>query len=147
MKSVWFSLFAVAFYAAANVLLEQKLSKYNNLTIIVCYAAVITGCAFLLRQTTKTSDPSYAFPSGSDLGLVLFLGLLFVAADYFYIGAYTTGGNLLTITSIMIMFPVLASVIKFLWVGAVPNRYHVLGYVVAAIAVILIAKGNMIQEK
>jgi len=41
------------------------------------------------------------------------------------------------------MVPIMAQLIKMLWSGGSFNRYHVIGYVLAALAVILINKGNV----
>ena len=144
MKTVLFSLIAMFGYAASNVLLEQKLSKFNNLTIMVCYTATILVIAAVVRHFVKTEDPSFSFPVGWDLLWMLILCFAFFGADYFYIGAFTTGGSLLTIASIIVMFPVFASLIRFVWVREMPNLYHVGGYILAVAAILLVAKGNML---
>jgi len=133
------------FYAGANVLMEMKFSKYNNLTIMVCYAAVIFIVAATVRRMVYVEGAGFEFPTGTALALVIVLGLLFAFADYFYIGAYTNGGNLITVTTITVMFPVFASLLKFALTRSLPNIWQVAGYITAAVAVVLVTKGNMIK--
>lgn len=142
MKPVIFALVSMFCYALCNVILELKLSKYNNLTIMVCYGAIIFAMAFSFLQATKTSDPSFDFPKGGSLVATIVVGLLFFAADYFYIGAYTNGGNLATITIITVMCPVFASSIKYCLTKNLPNVWQVGGYSMAFIAIVLIVIGN-----
>ncbi|MDP2651754.1 MAG: EamA family transporter [bacterium] len=141
-KPIIFSLLAAVFYAATNVVLEQKFAKFNVLTLMCVYLWPILICAVVGRWLTKSSDPSFDFPVGLNLAILVVLGLIWTAADYFYIGAFTNGGSLLTITSIMMMFPVFASLFKFLWVGGLPNMWQVSGYFLAAGAVFLVSKGG-----
>lgn len=143
MKPVIFAVLATLCYAAANLIMDQRFAKYNNLTVMVCYSLVIFLSASLLRQITKTNDPSFNFPQGSSLVWVVIMGLIFTAADYFYIGAYTNGGSLMTVTSIIVMFPVFAGVLKYLWTGDSPNGWQVGSCLVAIVAVLMAAKGSV----
>ena len=143
MKPVLFSLVATVCYALCSVLLELKLSKINNLTLMILYASIIWISAVVVRQMVKTDDPSFSFPTGSTLAVAIVLGLIFTVADYCYVGAYNQGGTVLTITSITLLIPVLASLIKFGVTKQAPNLWQVSGYVLAAGAVVLVAKGGM----
>lgn len=146
MKPVLYALVAMFSYAIANVLLELKFSKANTFTLVASYASVIVILAFIGRYITKTEDPSFNWPSGETLGLVVVLGLLMAAGDYFYVGAYTAGGSLMTVASIVAMFPVFASIVKFFATGSVPTRWHMAGYACAALAVFLVSKGSSLQK-
>jgi hypothetical protein len=73
---------------------------------------------------------------------VIAVGALFFVADLFYVGAYTNGGSLLAITTLVVLFPAIAQLIKFTWVGGRMNYYYLVGYILAALAVILIGKGS-----
>lgn len=52
-------------------MLELKLSKINNLTLMVLYASIICISAGVTRQLVKTDDPIFSFPTGSTLLLVI----------------------------------------------------------------------------
>ena len=143
-KPVIFSLLALMCYSVTNVILEQKFSKFNNLTLMCVYMVPILVVAFIGRTIVKTSDSAFNFPVGQDLLLLVAIGVIFAAADYFYIGAYTNGGDLGTITCIIAMLPVVASIMKFVWTQSLPNGYQMAGYVLAFLAVLLVSKGSTV---
>ena len=148
MKPVIFSIFAMVFYAVSNVLLESKLSKYNTFTLMISYLSVILFISILGRFLIKTNDGLiFEFPTGWQLLLVIALGVIMFAADAFYIGAYTVGrGSIMTITCITVMFPVFAALIKFVINRDLPNMWQISGFALAAMAIMLVAKGNIVQE-
>jgi len=143
MKPILFALVATACYSVCNVLLELKFSKLNPLTLMIVYASVIWISAVSLRQLVKTNDPSFSFPAGTTLVLAIVLGLIYTAGDYFFVGAYTNGGDVVTITCITILIPVVASLLKFAITKHVPNFYQISGYALAAAGVLLVARGSL----
>ena len=145
MKPILFTLIATGCYSVCNVLLELKFSKLNPLTLMIMYASVIWVSAFSVRQVVKTDDPSFNFPGGTMLVLAVVLGLIYATGDYFFVSAYAKGGDVITITCITILIPVIASLMKFSITKQLPNTWQVSGYVLAAVGVILVAKGSMIK--
>src|ERR1043166_4437987 len=145
MKPILFTLVATACYAVCNVLLELKFSKLNALTLMIIYASVILISAVCIRQVVKTNDPSFSFPTGTLLLLGIGLGLIYTTGDYFFVRAYNHGGDVITITCITVLIPVVASLIKFGITRSLPNLWQVGGYVLAAVAVVLVAKGSMVK--
>jgi len=143
MKPILFALIATLFYAVCNVLLELKFSKLNPLTLMIVYASVIWISAVGMRQVMRTDDPSFSFPTGTLLAIAIGLGLIYAVGDYFFVSAYTHGGDVVTITSITILIPVVASLLKFGITKQVPNLWQVSGYILAAGGVVLVAKGSM----
>ena len=142
MKPILFTLVATVCYAVCNVLLELKFSKLNPLNVMIMYASVIWIAAFGMRQLVKTEDPSFSFPSGTLLAFAIVLGLIYTAGDYFFVSAYNKGGDLVTITSITVLIPVVASLLKFGITKQMPNLWQITGYALAAGAVVLVAKGS-----
>jgi drug/metabolite transporter (DMT)-like permease len=110
---------------------------------MILYASVIWISAVGMRQVVKTDDPSFNFPTGTFLVLAVVLGLIYTMGDWFFISAYNKGGDLVTITCITVLIPVVASLIKFGITKSLPNLWQVSGYVLAAVAVVLVAKGSM----
>ncbi len=141
-KSTVFATSALFLYAFGNVALEQKFSRYNTVSLMACFSGVTFLCALLGLLRMRIFGQKIVAPSGIVLVLALLLGLAYFFADYFYIGAYTDGGSLLTVSTIVVLFPVFASLIKYFWVGGLPNMYQVVGYLLAACAVVLVAKGG-----
>ncbi|MFH0852211.1 MAG: EamA family transporter [bacterium] len=141
MKSIIYACVALVLYATQNVVLEQKLAKCNTFSLLVLlYSAMlplaIAGYWFFARRQGAF------LPPGNLLWITLLVGVVYFFADAFFISAYTSGGNLIAIATIAALFPVFASVVKYLWVGGLPNRYQIIGYLFAAIAVIFMAKGQ-----
>ncbi len=124
--------------------LTQKLSKYNTFGLMICYFAimiVIATVGFTINKScTAVENP---LPIGKDMIMVILLALVLFVGESCYIGAYTTGkGDVITISCITVMFPVIASAIKFINTKTLPTSWHVIGFLLAAGAVICINKGS-----
>lgn len=146
MKVILFSLLGIFLYALAGVLVEVKLKNVNTLTLMAMYPVIIFAAAVIMRQVTYRPDAGYDFPVGAMFGWVMVLGVIYAGADFFYVGAYTAGGDVRTITAVVVVAPVFASVIKYYWLGSVPNRWQLLSFVAAAITVALANKGMSVQN-
>jgi len=148
MKPIILGLIAVILYGLGNVLLEQKLFKFHNLTILAVAFPVMLVFTFIFRQilAANSTDVSLKFPTtGYDWWMFVFFGAVIFLANYCYTGAFTSGGNLLVISSLLILTPVTAVAFRTFWVREMPNFYHISAFVFAAIAVFLAAKGNVIK--
>jgi drug/metabolite transporter (DMT)-like permease len=146
MKPVIYACIAVTFYALGNVITEQKLSRYTQFaTMIYCYFPMIimTLCALAL---IKSRGQTISFPSGTSIVFAALIAIVFFVADGFFFSAYTNDADAFTVSSIAVLFPAVAGLMKFLWTGQTPNRYHIAAYVVAVIAVALSERGNELQR-
>lgn len=133
---------AVLCYAVANVLIEQRLAHVNHVTLIICYTAIMVPIAFAVRASSLAGANDIAFPGGWQLALALAIGLLFFAGDYFLFGAYTHNGDIFTIVTVTMLFPVFASAVRLLFTFELPNLYHIIGYLLAIAAILVLQKGN-----
>jgi drug/metabolite transporter (DMT)-like permease len=140
MKSIIFAIFATILYAVSGVIIEQKLEKFNTipLTLLFTLAFIPLGLGILTFQ--KFTHQEIKFPTHGLLWLTLAMGAFYFLADYFYIGAFTAGGNVIVITTIIVIAPVIAALFKHLWTGSTPNAYQVVGYLLAATSVLLITR-------
>ena len=146
MKQVIYACLAVLFYALGNVITEQKLKPYTQFaTMIYCYLPMVLMTAVALG-VMKFRGQTIVFPQGSALYIAGLIALVFFIADGFYFSAYTNNADAFTVSSIAVMFPAAASLMKFIWTGELPNRYHIAAYVVAVIAVALSEKGNEVHS-
>jgi drug/metabolite transporter (DMT)-like permease len=134
---------AMWLYALQNVLLEVRLAKYTALGLMVYWYFTLAPLALIGIAWMYWSHQPVKMPGWPDGGVAIAIGTMFFVADYFYISAYTSGGKLMAITTLTVMVPIMAQLIKMLWAGGSFNRYHMIGYVLAALAVILINKGNV----
>jgi drug/metabolite transporter (DMT)-like permease len=146
MKQVIYACLAVLFYALGNVITEQKLKPYTQFaTMIYCYLPMVLMTAVALG-VMKFRGQTIVFPQGNALYIAGLIALVFFIADGFYFSAYTNNADAFTVSSIAVMFPAAASLMKFIWTGELPNRYHIAAYVVAVIAVALSEKGNEVHS-
>jgi drug/metabolite transporter (DMT)-like permease len=142
-----YAFIAMFLYALQNVLVEVRLAKYSALGLMVYWYFTLAPLALLGIGWMYWSRQPVKMPNMADGGVAIAIGTMFFVADYFYISAYTSGGKLMAITALTVMVPIMAQLMKYLWVGGSFNRYHVLGYVLAALAVILINKGNLAASR
>jgi len=146
MKPILFVCIALFLYAAVNVVLEQKFSGYDTGTLLAYFYVVMFPLALSRFLYVRFTKPDTLLPSGNMILIALGIGIIYFLADYFYISAFTAGGNLLVITTVFIMLPVVASVMKYLWIRELPNLYYVGAYILAVGAVFLAVKGNSVAQ-
>src|SRR5215467_12554229 len=145
MKQVVYACIAVLFYALGNVITEQKLKPYTQFaTMIFCYIPMVIMTIGALAFM-KSRGQAISFPEGDAVYVAGMIAIVFFIADGFFFSAYANNADAFTVSSIAVMFPAVASLLKFGWTGQLPNRYHIAAYVVAVIAVVLSERGNEIQ--
>jgi len=145
MKQVVYACIAVLFYALGNVITEQKLKPYTQFGIMIyCYVPMVL-LTFGALAIMRSRGQEISFPEGDALYVAGLIAIVFFIADGFFFSAYTNNADAFTVSSIAVMFPAAASLMKFLWTGQLPNRYHMAAYAVAVVAVALAEKGNEIQ--
>jgi drug/metabolite transporter (DMT)-like permease len=145
MKQVIYVSFAVILYALGNVMIEERLKPFTQFGIMIYSYVPMLVMTFAALAVLKLGDKSISFPTGSALYVAALIGIVFFVADTFFFSAYNNNADAFTVSSIVLMFPAATSLMKYLWSGSVPNRYHVVAYAVAVVAVALAEKGNEIQ--
>jgi len=115
-----------ALYGLLHVILKSKFSHLNTLTLMSVYVPVVLVSVLVLRHLTKTDDPSFNVPQGTMLWLLMAVGFIFVAADYCFIGAYTHGGDVITVTGLALLTPVFALIIGFMASLLIPGMIFVM---------------------
>ena len=142
MKPVLLATIAMALYAIQNVIIEQKLSRFPVVTLLICCYVIMLPLALARYGMLRAAGDVAAFPTGTLLALTLGAGVAYFFADYCYIAAYTTGGTLMSVTTVAITLPIFASIVKFAWARELPNGYQLAGYALAVLAIALVGKGN-----
>lgn len=140
MQSIVFAVLATILYAVSGVIIEQKLERFSTIPLSLLFAVAFVPLAFIILGIQKLGHQEIKFPTHGLLWLTLAMGITYFLADYFYIGAFTTGGNAVVITTIIMIAPVIAAIVENIWTGRVPNSYQITGYVLAAGAVLLMTK-------
>lgn len=129
-------------YAIQNAVIDVKLKQFSTVSILLGFYIILLPLACGLFLYQKLMGQPLVFPTGEPLKILAVVSAVFFVADFFYVGAYTSGGNVVAITTICILMPVVGGLMKFVWVKEVPTPYHLAGFVLAALAVILIAVGD-----
>jgi len=148
MKPIIFAVTAIALYGVSTVVIEQKLAKLNSLTILVGEFAITLAFAILVRQILIIKDPAnainLAFPTEKATWIaLLILGVIVFVANFLFCESLILGGNAVVITSLMILMPVVTIAVRTIWIRETPNMYCIAGYVLAALSVLLVAKGSI----
>ncbi len=143
MKSVLLALGATFLYAIYNVVLEKRLAKISPLAnvlflIIGMLIAIVVALPFRSKLGVEFSN----LPKGNDWLVIFMTGFLILLADLLFYQAYHSEGSLMTITPIVIMMPVFACVMKMLIDGTKPTIHHMIGWALAAGAVLVISQAK-----
>ena len=142
-RPVVYAFLAMWLYAFTNVAIEVKLSKYTTMALLLYWYFTLAPLAVAGIGYMYLTGQSIVMPHRNDATIAIAVAAVFFFADYFYIGAYTSGGSLLAVTTLVVLFPAIAHLIKFVWIGGSMNYYHLFGYILAALAVVLISKGSV----
>src|SRR5438128_7786171 len=146
MKPVIYACLSVILYALGNVIIEQRLKPYTQFGIMVfCYVPMVV-MTFGALAVLKLQDRKISFPTGDALYVAGLIAIVFFVADTFFFSAYTNNADAFTVSSIALMFPAAASLMKFLWTREIPNRYHIAAYLFAVAAVALAEKASEFRQ-
>jgi len=146
VKPILYTCIAVLFYALGNVITEQRLKSYTQFGIMMyCYVPML-ALTFAALVFMKFRNQPIAFPEGNGLYAAGVIALVFFIADTFFFSAYTNNADAFTVSSIGLMFPPAASLMKFLLTREIPNRYHIAAYLFAVAAVALAEKASEFRQ-
>src|SRR5437870_542068 len=112
MKSIVYALIGTVLYAVTGVVIEQKLEKFNSTSLVLLFCLPIVPIALSILFFQKVGGHDLKFPSGAAFWIVMLLGIIYFFADYFYIGAFTAGGDVVTISTIILIVPAIAAIMK-----------------------------------
>jgi drug/metabolite transporter (DMT)-like permease len=143
MNAVVSALIGFTLSAVSNTVLDVKLKQYSTAELLIGWYLILLPFGAVLFMYQKYWGTGARIPQGSDFTLMAVAAVFFFLADFFYLNAYTKyGGDVVTITILVTLIPVIAAVLKFGWVGEAPTKYHVVAFAFAALAVTFIAIGN-----
>jgi drug/metabolite transporter (DMT)-like permease len=143
MKSIVYALIGIVLYGIQNAVIDVKLKQFSTVSLLLGMYAVLFPLALCLFFYQKYTGNPVMVPDWGSFGIVAAVAIMFFIADFFYIGAYTMGGNVVVITIMLVLMPVIGALIKFIWVKEVPTSYHIAGFILATAAVICVAIGNV----
>lgn len=149
---VLYAILSYFLYAAMAIILERKLSPFSAPAVLVIqYAAALPLVAVVLIAM-KSGDGKIAWPVGAAVWWALGAGFVFFFADTFMITAYTSARKagteyLFAIVAVGALYPVFASIMKFVWTKKAPNGYYLASYGVAAVVLLLVALGGRLDQR
>jgi drug/metabolite transporter (DMT)-like permease len=134
---------AVFLYAAANVALEKYLSQYSSLGILMYMYPMMLMGGIASVGVYKYTGTEVNSPIGfTAIAIALAVGVIYYFADWSYVNAYSKGGSVATITSIMASFPIVAQLMKAGLDGQVPSLRNILGSTVVAAGILIFFSGD-----
>ena len=139
VKAIIYALIGVVLYGVQNAIIDVKLKQYSTVSLLVWFYLALLPCGLLLLGFQKYTGQEIVAPKGGDLWAMVAVGVMFFIADYFYLGAYTNGSDVVTITLLLVLMPVIGAAVKFLWVGERPNLCHLAAFACATLAVVFVA--------
>ena len=142
MKPILYAVIAVVLYGVQNVLIDVKLKQYSTIALLLGFYLVLLPLGLGTFIYLKLSGQPVQLPTGPDLKILAVVAVMFFIADVFYVSAYTSGGEVISITILAVLMPVVGGVVKYLWVKETPTKYHVVALVFAALAILFVAIGN-----
>ncbi len=126
-------LVAVFLYATANVIIERYLGQFSSIGILIFMYPIMLGLAFATIGAYRASNTPVNAPVGLSLvALTLVVGAIYYFADWSYVNAYNKGGDVASITSIMVAFPVVAQLMKSALDQQMPTFRNIAGTAVIA---------------
>ncbi len=138
MKPVLLALVVAIAYAMVNHLTERHLRNFAALQSAVMVAvgvAIMGGVALLMMYFSGTPIET---PTRTQWWAIAACALVLVIGEYCYFAAYTSGGTAMTVSTILLIVPVLAGIITLFVDGRLPNLLSMLGWVVVAIGVLIV---------
>lgn len=129
-------LISVVFYSIANLILEKRLSQYSLPSLMILWEPVMLMCGIALWGYYRYNDYPLVSPEmGWPIAWLVIMAVTYFIADSSYVSAYTIGGDLFTVTSVFLSFPVVAGLMKMAGSQQYPSRLQVFGYLAVAIGV------------
>ena len=147
MKSIIYAIIGLIMYGLQNAIIDVKLKEFSVLSLLVGFYLVLLPLGLLLFAYQWFFGEKMVLPPREAMYLVAAVAAMFFVADFFYVAAFTNGGNAIAITILAALVPVVVAITKFVWVREVPTAYHVVGFTFALAAVACVALGNMKEGK
>lgn len=139
-KAPLFALTAIFFYATSNVLVDKHLKDISPIINVAVFCISILALALPCILMARMTGQFLVSPNREQIGIIVVCGCLTFFADYCYFKAYNSNGNLIMITTITALFPVIASVMKAALGGGWPTAHQFFGTVLAVAAILLVSK-------
>ena len=136
----------MAMYAYIIVTVKQLSYRYNVFVLSVSYLPLQFAIMAAFLGATRLSGIPLVFPHGDGWYLIVFVAVLYAAAQTLNYEAYATGGSVVMMGCLTLLIPVFSSGINYIRTGEVPNGWQVASYIAAVIMIGLAVKGGLVQS-
>lgn len=140
MIPVWFALSSLFLAAMGNVIIERKLAPISPLVLMLFSHFGITILVFCVIMFRYVSGAHFTEPQGNEHW---FLGAWIVVSffsGFFFFNAYHRGASLIMMTTMVMLLPVFAALIKIAVGDGIPSLRQIVAWIFAAIAVLLVSR-------
>lgn len=142
MRALFLILLAMAFYAAQNVIIDQKLRSIQPVFLTAAITGIVCLVSVLILVTRQVSGLPNTLPTGGQLLFVLLAAILVCSADIAFFNSYNAGASLALATTAPITLPLFAWLISFAFTRQVPTPYELVGWCFAGMAVFMMSRGK-----
>lgn len=142
---ILFVLTACLLYSIQNVIISRHLSTLSEWLLLACAHIVSVTLAWGIILTRHRTGMELALPDGwKPWALLAVIAMFNTGADYCFFRAYTAGGNMTVITTLVVTLPVFATIINFATGGGLPSWRHIVAWALVATAVWLVSNGKSV---
>lgn len=143
---ILFVLGACLLYSVQNVIISRHLTGISEWVLLRCAHIISVTLAWGIILTRYRTDINLAMPDGwKPWALLAVIAVFNTGADYCFFRAYTAGGNMAVITTLVVTLPVFATIINFATGGGLPSWRHAVAWVLVATAVWIVSNGKSVS--
>src|SRR5687767_550703 len=116
MRPIIYAVIGVVLYGIQNAIIDVKLRQYSTVGLLIGWYVTMLPMGLLLFAYQKYAQQEIVLPPYDAMKIVAIVAVMFFIADFFYISAFTNGGDALTITILALLVPLIVAITKFVWV-------------------------------
>lgn len=135
---------AMLLYAILLVGTEVKFTRFSPQSLQVCFYPVMLSITVGWLAGRKVMGLENTLPPTTLFVFALLLGVVYYFADVAFLKALTSGGSATVVAVVAALSPIFTAFVRFLWIGGLPNRYHITAFILALVVILLATKGEMI---
>lgn len=146
MNPIIFIIISMVAYAIGNHLIETRCAQYaaavtTTITsaVILCISVAIWVYQWKYTSHTDRTNVQLVITSPVMILTLVLLGVILWAGDYFSFAGYSYGASAFTVSTMMLLVPVLVSLIDHVTKGGWPSLGLCMGYCFAATGGVLVA--------
>lgn len=140
MIAVWFALSSLFLAAIGNVIIERKLAHISPLVFMLLTDFGLTILVFCIIMFCRVSGAHFIGPQGNEYWFLAAWIVVSFFSGFFFLSAYHKGASLMMMTTMVMLLPVFAALIKIGIGGSTPSLREIVAWVFATIAVLLASR-------